>query len=883
MATDIAEALQSAGVASAKPVTLEAIPEATIDVGGGSQSLDIEGLGVKRRRDDLSVATASTSGLAIEDLFGDLLDEVNFADPVSVDSFRANAATRINEFDSDTLSRVTTGASTVASDLANLAGPLKVTPAAQPVQTAQQQFQQVFGPSRVTTGDDADPQTQDISFDPTASTELQDISALSNPGLAANLFGGIFGAVGGGTSVTDLGISLGQQSLGEFNFVGAQNAAESLLNADIKDPLSAAAALNTAVGVGQKAAQVKDLINQGVTINSLFDRAAKNVGEYIEGIYTAITNPDQAMEAFGRQMEFGTLNPQVFSYELPGGGFAAIFDKNTGQLAAPPKMFSYMLGPLRGVFEATQTVLGAIGYNEEVSDRALGMANAFSTAGVKFSDATTSAAGLMGFADITDQSNVNAVNLDFTGLIGFESVGNLAFDMNALSEQLADTGITADNISITDINQAAVGQLNLDAYSDAGLVPDEEIADNAIREAFNNYATSRGLDNNNISGPGGIAESMARESVAASQAFVDTYNDLAQASGVKGLDTFFTYEEEGKSRTISTTALQDALATELQGRMSTAIAAPGITYGGIASLSRSFNPETLEFFDPPTPDTSKIYTEEQKNLITQLRSQKQLERIEAQTYSNISAAVDAALSFEDGGYNSPNPSNFAIEVAQEVLDRTNSVTLNNSPEQQLVAESIKNRINEEVKDQRAATKEDIVGDLSFGYVDAPSIGTAGVSAAGLEAAGQIGAKSEDDPDPDPEPEIFDPELDPEESGEGADSGGDDKVICTALKDMGLLDEELWQHDGAYGRTLPLETRQGYWAWGVPTAKFIRKNRWAAKAIRPVVTEVAKEMAHRVGYGRGSKLGAALLYVGLPMCRVINRIKNNGNNTRSVYS
>ena len=121
-------------------------------------------------------------------------------------------------------------------------------------------------------------------------------------------------------------------------------------------------------------------------------------------------------------------------------------------------------------------------------------------------------------------------------------------------------------------------------------------------------------------------------------------------------------------------------------------------------------------------------------------------------------------------------------------------------------------------------------------------------------------------------------------GFGSDGGGPGgKVICTALKDMSLLDEELWQHDGAYGRTLPLETRQGYWAWGVPTAKFIRKNRWAAKAIRPVVTEVAKEMAHRVGYGRGSKLGAALLYVGLPMCRVINRIKNNGNNTRSVYS
>lgn len=144
----------------------------------------------------------------------------------------------------------------------------------------------------------------------------------------------------------------------------------------------------------------------------------------------------------------------------------------------------------------------------------------------------------------------------------------------------------------------------------------------------------------------------------------------------------------------------------------------------------------------------------------------------------------------------------------------------------------------------------------------------------------------DDPSYDPgfdEPGGYGGAAGPGGDDGGGDGGGDGKVICTALKDMGLLDEELWQHDGAYGRTLPLETRQGYWKWGVPTAKFIRKNRWAAKAIRPVVTEVAKEMAHRVGYGKGSKIGSALLYVGLPLCRVISRIKNNKNNTEPVYT
>ena len=108
----------------------------------------------------------------------------------------------------------------------------------------------------------------------------------------------------------------------------------------------------------------------------------------------------------------------------------------------------------------------------------------------------------------------------------------------------------------------------------------------------------------------------------------------------------------------------------------------------------------------------------------------------------------------------------------------------------------------------------------------------------------------------------------EPGGDEGDASDASTVICTALKDMGMLDKELWKYDGEYGKTLPLVTREGYWSWGVPTALYIRKHKWAAKAIKPIVTQVAKEMAHRVGYGKGSKIGKALLYFGLPLCNLL---------------
>ena len=183
MATNIEEALSGGSLSvSAKPVTMEALPEAIIDVGGGSQSLAIEGLGVKRKKDDLSVTTSSTSQIAMEDLFGDLLDEVNFSDPSSVDAFRSSAQTRIDEMDLDSVNRVLGTASSVASDISTLASPFLDR------DSSQNQFQQVFGPPAPTSVTDSGGSGDfDSGLDTATSTEAQDISDLSNPGLAAGL------------------------------------------------------------------------------------------------------------------------------------------------------------------------------------------------------------------------------------------------------------------------------------------------------------------------------------------------------------------------------------------------------------------------------------------------------------------------------------------------------------------------------------------------------------------------------------------------------------------------------------------------------------------------------------------------------------------------
>jgi len=818
VATNIAEALQGAGAVSAKPVTLEAIPEATIDVGGGSQSLDIEGLGVKRRKDDLSVATASTSQVAIEDLFGDLLDEVNFSDPSSVDAFRESAASRINEFDLNTFSNILGEASTVASDLATFTSQFQDRP--QP----QQQFEQVFGPPSVTSGDDAG----DIGLDTATSTEAQDISDLTNPGLAAGLVGGAFGALGPGAGFSGLGTSLASKAIGEVDVVGALGGFNSVSNAlnatEINDIPSAISATATALSVGQQAANVANLVNSNVTVTDLFDRATKNVEEFIGGIVSAVTNPAQSLEAFGLEMAYGTTTPDLYSFNFPGGQMNFAFDKKTGAIAVPG-MISAIMGrsPLGTFYDLAQFGLEKFGYNDAMADRNQSAINAFSMPGVQF-DQMSIHTGPQGATTGVDPETGAASSVGAFGSIDMsnQGFGMVGMDLGALASAMG-TGTIGD-LSFTDFQDAAIsghlGHGPLDFGEEEALAAD-------ITGAFGAAGISTAEDLSNAIDQAGLA--------------AQTFTSSLQSYGVD----------------ITNPAGYGALDRASALSMSSAAA----TREARAKSPQAFQMAMIDALDPAA------------QLMTQEEISKQA-KAERNTQTQQAAAAGKAYAinlggYDDGSYNSNNPSNDAVALANYTMGITGKNTFSEFDAQDV---AISGQVG------------DVMGAFNFNSVEDT------INAMQNEPLGEMDqALSNPDSVSDPDMDFDDPSYDPgidEPGSPGDDDGGGadgSKVICTALKDMGLLDKQLWQHDGAYGRTLPLETRQGYWAWGVPTAKFIRKNRWAAKAIRPVVTEVAKEMAHRVGYGKGSKLGAALLYVGLPMCRVISRIKNNGNNTRSVYS
>ena len=851
MATNIAEALQGAGAVSAKPVTLEAIPEATIDVGGGSQSLDIEGLGVKRRKDDLSVATASTSQLAVEDLFGDLLDEVNFSDPSSVDAFRESAASRINEFDLNTFSNILGEASTVASDLATLTSQFQRS--SQP----QQQFEQVFGPPSVTSGDDAG----DIGLDTATSTEAQDISDLTNPGLAAGLVGGAFGAIGPGAGFSGLATNLASQAIGQADVVGALGGFSSVsnaLNTEINDIPSAIGATATALSVGQQAAKVADLVNSNVTVTSLFEKAAKNVEEFIGGIVSAVSNPAQTIEAFGLEMAYGTTTPDLYSFDFPGGKMSFAFDAKTGAIAVPGMIGAIMgRSPLGTFYDLAQVGLEKFGYNDAMADRNQSAINAFSMPGVQF-DQMSIHTGPQGATTGVDPETGVASSVGAFSAVDMsqQGYGMVGFDLGAMADAIG-TGTIGD-LGFTDFQDVAIsghlGHGPLDFGEEEALAAD-------ITGAFSAAGISTAEDLSNAIDQAGLA--------------AQTFTSSLQSYGIDITNPATGYGALDRASALSmssASAAREALATDPQ----------------------AFEMARIDALDP----AAQLMTQEE--IARQARAQR-AERSETEFEgAGQSMAED---------YNSQTPSNQTIDVMATLGITSISANANADLAKKAAIEM-------ELANRKATAEQEKASGLSFGYgPEAPSIGTGGVSAPGYEAAGQaaaaeqaamaagvasydigygydIGDIGEDagsvsgQGDPDAETDFGEGETDESDTGAGPDGGGgggDGKVICTALKDMGLLDKELWQHDGAYGRTLPLETRQGYWAWGVPTAKFIRKNRWAAKAIRPVVTEVAKEMAHRVGYGKGSKLGAALLYVGLPMCRVISRIKNNGSNTGSVYS
>ncbi len=115
-------------------------------------------------------------------------------------------------------------------------------------------------------------------------------------------------------------------------------------------------------------------------------------------------------------------------------------------------------------------------------------------------------------------------------------------------------------------------------------------------------------------------------------------------------------------------------------------------------------------------------------------------------------------------------------------------------------------------------------------------------------------------------------------GEGG--GGGDKVICTALHELGRLSDEVYALDAEFGLRVNSEDPMlgdGYRLWATSVANYIKGDSIGSKVALAIVSPVAKawaaEMAHvmRPEEYKPNVFGKALMAIGHPICRMIGKV------------
>lgn len=112
-------------------------------------------------------------------------------------------------------------------------------------------------------------------------------------------------------------------------------------------------------------------------------------------------------------------------------------------------------------------------------------------------------------------------------------------------------------------------------------------------------------------------------------------------------------------------------------------------------------------------------------------------------------------------------------------------------------------------------------------------------------------------------------------GAGAIGSVATKVICNEAHRQGLLPDDIHAADELYGalahKTDPYLI-SGYHAWAYLVVRVMRRHRWFAVCTSAIARPVARELAYRVGVGRGSIVGKVLLATFSPICRLIGWLK-----------
>ena len=121
---------------------------------------------------------------------------------------------------------------------------------------------------------------------------------------------------------------------------------------------------------------------------------------------------------------------------------------------------------------------------------------------------------------------------------------------------------------------------------------------------------------------------------------------------------------------------------------------------------------------------------------------------------------------------------------------------------------------------------------------------------------------------------------PNPDGSAGNDGGGDKVICTALHELGRLSDEMYALDAQFGLRVNREDPMlgdGYRLWATSVANYIKGDSIGSKVALAIVSPVAKawaaEMAHimRPDDYKSNIFGKALMAVGHPTCRMIGKV------------
>jgi hypothetical protein len=109
------------------------------------------------------------------------------------------------------------------------------------------------------------------------------------------------------------------------------------------------------------------------------------------------------------------------------------------------------------------------------------------------------------------------------------------------------------------------------------------------------------------------------------------------------------------------------------------------------------------------------------------------------------------------------------------------------------------------------------------------------------------------------------------------------VICTELHRQGLMDEAIFKADEAFGRYLRDNQKEvliGYHFWARPIVRLMQKSHGFAQIVNVLAKPWSYEMAYRVGArDKGSFVGKILMDVGVPVCRIIGRVVDKGQEYR----